>query len=289
MPADGLTPGTVSRHAAVPDTLPVGAPGKVGVLELGFAHVGGRTELTRHVQKAPLHTTRPLYPDPDRPHMPHVLFMSSGGGILQGDRYRIELDCGPDTAVHFTTQTATRLYRMEHDYATQTVELRAARNSYVEYLPETTIPFGGSRFYQHMDVIADPEATVVIGEKLMIGRLARGERHAYTVYCTDLEVRDPDGRTLFADPLRLVPSEHSPAGPATMDDFGVTASLYVLTPRARETADAMHDTIAATGLHGGASLLPDDCGAWARILGDRSPEVEAAYLRTCEAVRETLR
>ncbi|MBE1531169.1 urease accessory protein UreD [Actinomadura algeriensis] len=287
MLADGMTgpPGTVARHAAVPDTLPVGAPGKVGVLELGFALAGDRTELTRHVQRAPLHTTRPLYPDPDRPHMPHVLFMSSGGGILQGDRYRIELDCGPGTSVHFTTQTATRLYRMEHDYATQTVELRAAANSYVEYLPETTIPFAGSRFYQRTNITADPDATIVLGEKLMAGRLAHGERHAYTVYCTDLEVRSPDGRTLFADPLRFVPSEHPATGPAVMDDYGLMASLYVLTPRAREAADAMHAAIAATGLLGGASVLPGDHGAWARLLGGRSPEVDAAFRRTCEAVR----
>ncbi|MFI0409196.1 hypothetical protein [Actinomadura sp. 3N508] len=33
----------------------------------------------------------------------------------------------------------------------------------------------------------------------------------------------------------------------------------------------MHETIAATGLLGGASVLPQDAGAWARLLGDRSP------------------
>ncbi|GGU97793.1 urease accessory protein UreD [Actinomadura cremea] len=282
-------PAAVARHAAVPDTLPVGSPGKVGVLRMGFAPVDGRTELVRHFQQAPLHTTRPLYRDPDRPDMPYVLFMSSGGGILQGDRYSIELDCGPGASVHFTTQTATRIYRMEHDYATQVVELRVAEDGYVEYLPETTIPFAGSRFYQHTSVTADPGATVVLGEKLMAGRLARGERHAYTAYCTDLEVRAPDGRTLCADPLRLVPSENPPTGPAVMDDFGLTASLYVLTARAQEVADVMHATLAATGLRGGASVLPGDCGAWARMLGDRSPEVEAAYDRTCEAVRAQLR
>lgn len=288
--APGWLPAAVARHAAEPDTLPVGAPGKVGVLELSFAAAAGRTELTGHFQNAPLHTTRPLYPDPGLPGMPYVMFMSSGGGVLQGDRYRVGLHCGPGTSVHFTTQTATRLYRMEHDYATQVVELDAGPGSYVEYLPATTIPFGGSRFYQRMNVTADPEATVVLGETLMAGRLARGERHAYTAYCTDLEVRDPDGRTLFADPLRLVPDEHPVSGPAVMRGFGVMASLYVITAArpAREVADVMHETLAATGLHAGASVLPGDRGAWARMLGDRSPEVAAASARTWDAVRRLL-
>ena len=288
--APAWLPAAVARHAAPPDTLPVGSPGKVGVLELGFSVAGGRTEMTGHFQKAPLHTTRPLYSDPALPDMPHVMFMSSGGGVLQGDRCRIGLECGPGTSVHFTTQTATRLYRMEHDYATQVVELAAAPGSRVEYLPATTIPFGGSRFYQRMSVTADPDATVVLGEKLMAGRLARGERHAYTAYCSDLEVHDPDGRLLFADPVRLVPDEDEVTGPAVMGGFGLMASLYVVTRAkpAREIADAVHGALAGTGLRGGASVLPGDCGAWARILGDRSPEVDAAFLRIWDAVRRLL-
>ncbi|TYB43101.1 urease accessory protein UreD [Actinomadura chibensis] len=283
-------PFAVARHAAVPDTLPVGTPGKVGVLELGFELLGGRTELTRRFQKAPLHIARPLFVDPALPDMPYVMFLTSGGGVLQGDRYRIALECGRGTSAHFTTQTATRLYRMEHDYATQVVELDAGPDSYVEYLPATTIPFRDSRFYQHMRVTVGDRATVVLGERLMAGRLARGERHAYAAYCTDLEVRDGRGRPLFADPLRLVPGERPVTGPAVLDDFGVMATLYVVTGAAPAgvVADAMHAAIAATGLRGGASVLPDDRGAWARILGDRSPEVDAAFVRTWDAVRRLL-
>ncbi|MFI0372624.1 urease accessory protein UreD [Actinomadura sp. 1N219] len=283
-------PAAVADHAAVPDTLPVGAAGKVGVLELAFAETGGGTVLTGHFQKAPLHTTRPLYPDPARPGMPHVMVMSSGGGVLQGDRYRMELDCGPGTSVHVTTQTATRLYRMDHDYATQMIDITAAAGAYVEYLPETTIPFGGSRYYQRLRVTADPDATIVLGEKLMAGRLARGERHAYTAYCTDLDVHDPGGRLLFADPIRLVPAECPVTGPTAMDDFGLMASLYVITGAkpAQRAADTMHQAITESGLRGGASVLPAGCGAWARILGDRSPEVDAAYRRTLDAVRDLL-
>ncbi|WP_184982683.1 urease accessory protein UreD [Sphaerisporangium rubeum] len=66
------------------------------------------------------YTACSLHPDADRPGMPYVMFMSAGGGVLQGDCYRIGLDCGPGTTVHFSSQTVTRLYRMEHDYATTT-------------------------------------------------------------------------------------------------------------------------------------------------------------------------
>ncbi|WP_243715966.1 urease accessory protein UreD [Actinomadura darangshiensis] len=286
----GWVPDSVARHAAVPGTLPVGSPGKVGVLDLRFDAVAGRTELTGHFQRAPLHIARPFYLDPELPGMPYVMLMSSGGGVLQGDRYRTDLTCVAGTSVHVTTQTATRLYRMERDYATQLVGITAGPGSYVEYLPDTTIPFADSRFYQRTTITADPASTVVVGEKLMAGRLARGERHAYTAYCTDLEVLDPSGRLLFADPLRLVPDEHEATGPAVMAGYGVMASLYVVTSTAsaQQVADAMHEALARSGLLGGASVLPDDRGAWARVLGDRSPEVGAAFFAAWDAVRRLL-
>ncbi len=283
-------PEPVRRHAAVPATLPVGSPGKVGILDLAFERIGDRTELTGHYQKAPLHITRPLYLDPEAPDLPYVMLMSSGGGVLQGDRYRVDVSCGEGASVHLTTQGANRLYRMEQDYATQLVDITVGPGGYVEYLPDKTIPFGGTRYYQRIGVTAAPDATVVLGETLMAGRLARGERHAYTAYCSDVEVHDDEGRLLFADPLHLVPEEGEATGPAVMAGFGVLSSLYVITAAkpAQVVADTMHEALAGTGLRAGASVLPDERGAWARFLGAESPEVEAAFIRVWDAVRRLL-
>jgi len=283
-------PEPVRRHACAVDMLPVGSPGKVGILDLEFELIGDRTELTGHYQKAPLHITRPLYPDPAAPDLPYVMLMSSGGGVLQGDRYRVDVSCGAGASVHVTTQGATRLYRMEQDYATQLVGLAVGPGGYLEYLPDTTIPFGGTRFYQHIALNAHPDSTVLVGETLLAGRLARGERHAYTAYCSDVEVHDTTGRLLFADPLHLVPEERAVTGPAVMDDFGVLASLYVVTGQrpAQAVADTMHEVLARTGLRAGASVLPGNRGAWARVLGERSPEVETAFMQVWDAVRRLL-
>ncbi|MBO0510828.1 urease accessory protein UreD [Streptomyces beijiangensis] len=283
-------PREVLRHAGHPDTLGVGRPGKVGILELGFERIGGRTELVAHYQKSPLQIMRPLYFDPARPDMPVTYLMATGGGIIQADRLRMDFSCGADTSVHLTTQAATKVYRMEHDYATQLVNLTAGPRSYVEYLPEVTIPYIDSRFYQRTVITADPTATVLAGEAVMAGRLARGERNAYQIFASDFEVRRPDGELTVLDTVRLEPSASGVSGPAMLGGHDIMATFYAVTPLApaAEVADTLHEALADAGVLYGVSVLPQDCGAWVRILGQRSPVVNEAMRRAWDAVRQLL-
>ncbi|MFI9321707.1 urease accessory protein UreD [Kitasatospora aureofaciens] len=283
-------PHQVRRYAGTPDTLAVGRPGKVGLLELAFERIGGRTELTGHYQKSPLQIMRPLYFDPARPDLAVTLLMSTGGGILQADRLRTDIRCGADTAVHLTTQAATKVYRMEHDYATQLVNLEAGPGAYVEYLPEPVIPFVDSRFYQRTVLTADAGATVLVGETVLAGRLARGERNAYRVFASDLEVRRPGGELVALDTVRLEPADGGVAGPAVLGGHDVMSSLYVLSPLAPATriADVLHEALAERGLLYGVSVLPQDSGAWLRLLGSDTRACAAALRVAWDAVRRLL-
>ncbi|MBU3863606.1 urease accessory protein UreD [Streptomyces sp. 4503] len=274
-----------------PDTLAAGRPGKVGLLELGYARVGDRSELVHRYQKSPLQIMRPLYVDPRRPDLPVTYLMSTGGGIVQADRNRVDIECGPGTAVHLTTQAATKLHRMEFDHATQVVHLTAAAHAYVEYLPDPLIPYRDARFYQQTRVTADPTATVVLGETIAAGRLARGERHAYRLLFSDLEIMRPDGEPVVVDTVRLDPREPgSVTGPAVFGGHDLMATLYAVTPLApaARVADALHEALLTTGPAFGVSVLPDDCGAWARIMGSDPPAVTRALRTAWNALRELL-
>ncbi|MFE4632578.1 urease accessory protein UreD [Streptomyces sp. NPDC056773] len=290
-------PREVLRHASVPDTLGVGRPGKVGLLELGFEQVGGRTELVRHYQKSPLQIMRPLYFDPYRPDLPITFLMSTGGGVIQADRLRTDLSFGPGTSAHVTTQAATKVYRMEHDYAVAQTFLTAGPDAYVEYLPDPVIPYVDARFYQRTVVTADPTATVLVSETVVSGRLARGERNAYQVFASDFELRRPTGELVALDTVRLEPGGagdprggRSADGPAVLAGHPVMACFFAVSPLApaRELADLLHATLAGHGLPYGVSVLPQDCGAWARVLGEHTEAVTRALGAVWDAVRRRL-
>lgn len=283
-------PAEVLRHSGRPDTLGPGSPGKVGLLELGYEQLGGRTELVTHYQKSPLQIIRPLYFDPARPDLAITYLMSTGGGIVQADRLRTDLRFGAGTSAHITTQAATKIHRMDTDFATQLVNITADDGSYVEYLPEATIPHADSRCYQRTVVTVAESATVLVGETIAGGRLARGERNAYRVFASDLEWRRPDGRLLALDTLRLEPGASGIDGPAVLAGHDYLSTFYAVTPLApaAEVAEALHAALAGTALAYGVSVLPHDAGAWLRVLGSDSPAVTAAVRRAWDAVRRLL-
>jgi urease accessory protein len=270
----------VALDTPVDGGLGVGAPGKVGLLELSLAPSGGVTRVQRQYQRAPLHVYRPIYLDPGRPDMAFIFVQQFGDGYVQGDRNRIDVECAPGAAVHITTQAATNVYRATQNFATQMVNLRARGNTVLEYLPDPVVPFGGSRLFQRTVVIADPASTVILGETLLPGRVAHNEAHAYDFYRAETEVRRLDGTLLFADLLRLNPADgDDPRSIGRLGSADVVATLYIVTRDVEATTVVALLRAALTTCRdvlAGVSELPNGCGSVVRLLGPTSKAVTTA-------------
>ncbi|MDL9977722.1 urease accessory protein UreD [Microbacterium sp. ASV49] len=290
-------PVEIARYGTDPHTLRVGAPGKVGLLDLAFElrpdGDGMRTDLVRHYQKTPLQIMKPIYYNPQRPDMAYLYLMTTGGGILHNDRQRMDLRFGPGTAAHVTTQAHTKAYRMESGYATAVCNIEVGEGAYVEYLPDPVIPFVDSRLYQRTGVAMQPGASLVTGETLYAGRLSRGERNVYAAYASDFEVTGPDGKPVATDRVRLVPAQGRLD--ALLGGRDVVASLYVVsdTVRSSRIADVLRDATADAVASDpsavfGVSVLPYDRGAWLRLLSDDTVAVERATSAAAMAAHELL-
>lgn len=265
------------------DALTVGAPGKVGVLDLALARHGGVTRIERQYQRVPLHVYRPIYLDEARPDMAFLFVQQFGDGLVQGDRYRVDIECRPGSAAHVTTQAATNIFGAHENVATQLVNLRVHAGAVLEYLPDPVVPFRGSRLFQRACVTADPDATVILGETLLPGRVAHGEAHLYDLYWAETQVRRPDATLLFADVLRLTPGRgETPTSAGVLGPYDVIATLYVVSNRC-DPADLVallrEALIACPEVLSGVSELPSRCGAAVKLLGPTSKTVQAA-LRT---------
>ena len=284
-------PPDVLRYGDGGGALAVGSPGKIGLLELDFERVSSaRTELVHHFQKAPLQIMRPLYYDDAWPQMPFTYLITTGGGVLHGDRLRTDLRFGAGTAAHVTTQAHTKLYRMDGGYAAATINLTIGADAFVEYLPDPLIPYAGARYVQRTHVRLDPTATFVTGETVLAGRLSRGERHEYDALAIDLDIVDDTGLPVVVDRARLGGTDHCARRAAVLGAHDAMSTLYVLTRQvpARQLADGLHDAAAAVagdGTRTGVSVLPADAGAWLRIVGDDTVNIAATRLAAWSAAR----
>ena len=96
--------------------------------------------------------------------MAFVYILSPSGGIVQGDRYRIDITLSNKALAHITTQGATRVYKMQNNFGTQMINIAQEEGTYLEYIPDQIIPYRNSRFYQIVQLNIHDHATMIYSE-----------------------------------------------------------------------------------------------------------------------------
>ncbi|MDA0756922.1 MAG: urease accessory protein UreD [Crenarchaeota archaeon] len=269
----------------------VGKSGKIGFLELELQNDPDRqkTIITRKQTQVPLYVQKALHYDLDYPSMAHVFILSPSGGILQGDRYRMDVNLKNHAISHLTTQGATRIYKMESNYATHMVTLNLKENSYLEFIPEQLIPYKNSRFYQKTNLDIDESSTVVYSETIVPGRIAMGEMFDFDVCYLKTEGKI-NGKTKFRDSSLLSPKTQKVHTLTMFDGKTILTSVYVLT---KKDVTKIHDLINELFSHtqnmsGGSSIMPDDSGISIRILGNSSEDQKITIYEILKIIRKEI-
>ena len=223
----------MSPYLEEPKAMPVGTPGKMGYLFLGFELDDDGRSIMRDLERhAPLIVQQELYFDEGMPEMPCVYILSSGGPNVDGDRYEQRFVVREGAYAHISTGAATKLAEMRYNYSglTQTFELE--EDSYLEYLPEPTIPCRHTRFIADTAIRIAPSATLFYSEIYMSGRkyFDRGETFQYDILSVCTHAERPDGERLFREKFIIRPEMYPPSTLGAMNGYDVFANVIVLTP-----------------------------------------------------------
>lgn len=263
--------------------------GAAGMAKIVFSRSRqSRTAIRELWTKSPLLVQRALYPDTKLSEMAHVYLMSSAGGILQGDRIEIEIEAGENAVARITTQSATKIYKMDKGYAIQKVNIRANEGGYVEFVPRQLIPFKSSRFFQDVTLKAATGSTVLYSETLSTGRTASGEHFDFDMCFLRIRALDPENNPLFSDVCSIEPSlDRKETFDRLFGGKSIWSTIYILAPdcnlasMGREMTEAMR----ASPVLAGCSLLPNDCGLIVRMLDDSIDRIEEMISLVTEIVR----
>ncbi|AIF84922.1 urease accessory protein UreH [Candidatus Nitrososphaera evergladensis SR1] len=287
-------PPEVQAYGSKLDQLGVGNPGKLGglILRLEKDEHNGKTSVKEQYSRVPLYTGRALYLEEALPSMAYLYIISPSGGILQGDRYRMDITLRNNALAHITTQGATRIYRMEKNFATQIVNVDVGEGCYFEYIPDQIIPYVDSRFYQVANLRVHDSATMLYSEIMTPGRVARGESFAYDICYMKTQATNQDGDMRFVDVAIMEPKKRSMKAFGVLDNYDTVGSTYVLAPSkyVAELHDKINSGLAgySKDLYFGASILPNNSGVIVRMLGDTASLLRNAVFEVVRAARKTI-
>lgn len=269
--------------------LGVGKAGKLGALFLLLEKNDkvNKTVIKEQFSKVPLFTQRALYLEESLPSMAYIYIISPSGGVLQGDRYRIDIKLAKNAIAHITTQGATRLYRMDKNFATQILNISLDSNCYFEYVPDQIIPYRDSRFYQSVNLNLHDDATLIYSETIVPGRMAMGESFEYDVCYLKTIAKSHSGSLKLVDTALLEPKKNQLKRFGILEEFNMLSNMYLLVPSKYVSIlneKINEDIIKYDKVVARCSILPNDSGIVVRILGnmiDNIKEVIHHILKIC--------
>ena len=102
-----------------------GGVGKNGFLRLKMRRdTDGRTIMVDMERRTPFIILKARCWDEAMPNMRCLYTITTGGGVLQGDRYAVDLLIEEGAEAHISTQTATKIQAMDANYAVQTQTIK---------------------------------------------------------------------------------------------------------------------------------------------------------------------
>lgn len=255
----------------------VGNPG-TGLLEI--QSVSGQSTVTSAWARSPL---RILVPRPRGPSV-WAYLSSFGGGLVAGDETQLTLKLGERARCFLTTQASTKVYP-NHGRRPCGQLLRASlgSGSLLALAPDPVQAFAGATYRQSQQFHLEPDSGLVLVDWLCSGRLARGERWAFTRFESRIEIFLESERLLL-DSLVLDPSHGGLDGPHRLGRFNCLALVLIVGRPLHEIAARVIEKSAEQRITPRASLTcsvsPVRAGALIRMAGERVEDV-ARQIQSC--------
>lgn len=276
--------------------LGVGASGKVGIINLELQkNSSGKTIITKQFSQVPLQILRSLYLENSLPEMAYIYMISTCGGILQGDRYRIDVSLKNNAIAHITTQGATRIYGMNSNFATQILNITVDDNCYLEYIPDQVIPYKNSRYYQKVNLNVHDNSTLIYSEVITAGRVAMGESFEYDICYLKVYCTNQDKRIRFLENIKIEPKKQSLQDFGVLGEYDTFGTIYIITRMKNiiKLESIIHQFIKSIdttpiGVSIGVSIISDESGIIIRILANNTDDIFDIIYKILEITRKRI-
>lgn len=188
-----------------------------------------------------------------------AILINTAGGLTGGDILEWGAEVAADGQMILTTQACERSYRSTGATAEVTTRLKVGRNAHLDWLPQETILFAGSRLARILEIDLDDGATLTAIEAVLLGRDAMGEEARDAVFTDDWRIRR-NGRLVHAEATRLDGRDRERDALSLLDGARAIATIVHLAADADRAAQRLAHIRAA---------LPPSANIAASQIGER--------------------
>ena len=173
-----------------------------------------------------------------------AVFINTAGGLTGGDHLQWNAEVADDGWLVITTQACERSYRSTGDIARVETMLTVGAGAHLDWLPQETILFDGSKLDRRLDIELAEGATLTAVEAVLLGRDAMGE-DARDAFFRDNWRISRKGRLVHAEATMLS------AQPAERDSLSLLAgnrafATILHVANSAERAEALADRLRAS-------------------------------------------
>lgn len=262
--------------------------GQNGTIEIVLqVNDDSKTYVKSLLSKAPFLIQKAMYPDTDYPNFAHIYMMSSSGGVLQGDEQKINIIMGTNSTARITTQSATKIYKMDTGYASQYINIHNQKGSYLEFIPHQIIPFKSSRFYQEVNLEVEDNAILIYSEIISAGRIASGEKFDFDL-CFLRTSAHRNGKLVFTDVMNLNQKDKSNLE-SVFGGKTVFSTVYIIgnSLQIENIVKKINLATKSDSLLASCSSLPYDSGIIVRMLADSVSKIVSLTESISDILRST--
>ena len=277
-------PGSSPTQAGVSPLAPLDPHANRARGELGatFATVGERTYASHTREAGGLRLRFPKVHPGVVPGCEAVM-INTAGGMVGGDTARLAFTLEANAAATITTQSAEKIYRANGAATSVEAKLSLGPGAQLEWLPQETILFDDIAFSRSLDVTMAGDASLLLVEALVFGRIAMGEAVRTGSVRDRWRVRR-EGVLVFAEALALDGAIAERLDRRALGNGArALATLLLVCPEAESRLPLVREVLGPMGALAGAS-------AWNGLISVRllsaSPErVRAAIVLLLAALR----
>jgi urease accessory protein len=213
-----------------------------------------------------------------------------GGGMVAGDKTRLELRVDAGARCFLGTQASTKIYRNPDNLpCSHHLWAHLGENAFLILTPDPVQCFAESSYEQSQHFVLSRSANLILVDWMSAGRSPRGERWNFRRY-SSRNVIEREGRELLVEAVLLDEEDGALASPFRGGRFNCLAFVALFGPVLAGFAKAILDGQGAQPITPGAALLSSASaraeGLLLRLAGASAEEVGRAIHKQLGFVRQ---